>query len=54
VNPDLSFYEGIIPCGIFDHGVTSMEQLLGEKQDMETVKKIVVEKFNHLFNKREF
>jgi lipoate-protein ligase B len=54
VNPDLSFYEGIIPCGIFDHGVTSMEQLLGEKQDMETVKKIVVGKFNHLFNKREF
>jgi lipoate-protein ligase B len=54
VNPDLSFYEGIIPCGIFDHGVTSMEQFLGEKQDMETVKKIVVEKFNHLFNKREF
>ena len=54
VNTDLSFYDGIIPCGIFDHGVTSMEQLLGEKQDVETVKKIVIEKFNHLFNKREF
>ncbi|MBT4054556.1 MAG: lipoyl(octanoyl) transferase LipB, partial [Candidatus Marinimicrobia bacterium] len=33
VNPDLSFYDGIIPCGIFDHGVTSMEQLLGETQN---------------------
>jgi len=54
VNPDLSFYEGIIPCGIFDHGVTSMEQLLGAKQDMETVKKIVIEKFNfHLKIKNE-
>jgi lipoate-protein ligase B len=51
VNPDLSFYEGIIPCGIFDHGVTSMEQLLGEKQDMETVKQVVIEKFNQHFFK---
>ncbi|MGY8781536.1 MAG: lipoyl(octanoyl) transferase LipB [Fidelibacterota bacterium] len=51
VNPDLSFYEGIIPCGIFDHGVTSMEQFLGEKQDMETVKQVVIEKFNQHFFK---
>ena len=51
VNPNLSFYDGIIPCGIFDHGVTSMEQLLGEKQDMETVKQVVIEKFNQHFFK---
>jgi lipoate-protein ligase B len=51
VNPDLSFYDGIIPCGIFDHGVTSMEQFLGEKQDMETVKQVVIEKFNQHFFK---
>ena len=49
VNPDLSFYDGIIPCGIFHCGVTSMEQLLGKKQDMEEVKKTVIEKFNHHF-----
>jgi lipoyl(octanoyl) transferase len=49
VNPDLSFYDGIIPCGIFHCGVTSMEQLLGKKQDMEKVKKTVIEKFNHYF-----
>lgn len=53
VNPDLSFYDGIIPCGIFDHGVTSMENLLGEKQDMNEVKKIVIETFNRLFMKGE-
>ena len=52
VNPDLSFYDGIIPCGIFDHGITSMEELLGSTQDMDDVKAIVVEKFNNLFNKR--
>ena len=49
VNPDLSFYDGIIPCGIFHCGVTSMEQLLSKKQDMEKVKKTVIEKFNHYF-----
>ena len=49
VNPDLSFYDGIIPCGIFHCGVTSMEQLLGKKQDIEKVKKTVIEKFNHYF-----
>ena len=49
VNPDLSFYDGIIPCGIFHCGVTSMEQLLGKKQDMKEVKQTVIEKFNHYF-----
>ena len=52
VNPDLSFYDGIIPCGIFDHGITSMEELLGSAQDMDDVKVMVVEKFNNLFIKR--
>ena len=49
VNPDLSFYDGIIPCGIFHCGVTSMEQLLGIKQDMEEVKQTAIEKYNHHF-----
>ena len=53
VNPDLSFYDGIIPCGIFDHGVTSMEQLLGETQNNDNVKNMVIEKFNKCFIIRE-
>ena len=53
VNPDLSFYDGIIPCGIFDHGVTSMEQLLGETQNSDNVKNMVIEKFNKCFIKGE-
>ena len=52
VNPDLSYYDGIIPCGIFDHGITSMEELLGKTQDMKEVKSVVIEKFNKLFMKR--
>jgi lipoyl(octanoyl) transferase len=27
VHPDLSHYAGIVPCGISDHGVTSLERL---------------------------
>ena len=53
VNPDLSFYDGIIPCGIFDHGVTSMEKLLGEMQNNDSVKNMVIEKFNKCFIKGE-
>ena len=52
-NPDLSFYDGIIPCGIFDHGVTSMEQLLGKTQNNDNVKNVVIKKFNKYFIKGE-
>ena len=27
VNPDLSHFDGIVPCGISDHGVTSIQKL---------------------------
>lgn len=27
LNPDLSYYNGIVPCGIRDHGVTSLHKL---------------------------
>ncbi len=37
VAPDLSYFQHIIPCGITDAGVTSMEQLLGRTVDIETV-----------------
>ena len=53
VNTDLDFYDGIIPCGIFDHGITSMEQLLCRPQDMEKVKKVVRSKFGYYFILRE-
>jgi len=34
VNPDLSHYAGIVPCGISEYGVTSLERL-GVKASME-------------------
>jgi lipoyl(octanoyl) transferase len=37
VNPDMDYFENIVPCGITDKAVTSMEQELGEKLDFEDV-----------------
>ncbi len=41
VNADLSYFGNIIPCGITDKAVTSMEKELGHKVNMEEVKEKV-------------
>lgn len=38
VNADLSYFGNIVPCGIEDKDVTSLERELGRKLDMEEVK----------------
>ena len=38
VNSDLSYFGNIIPCGIVDKQVTSLQKELGKKMDMEEVK----------------
>ena len=38
INSDLSYFGNIIPCGIADKNVTSLEKEKGEKMDMEEVK----------------
>ena len=53
VNTDLSFYDGIIPCGIFDHGVTSIEKELNTVQEIDKVKLLVVDSFKEIFIKNE-
>ena len=52
VNTDLRYFDGIIPCGIFDYGVTSMEELLNTKPNISEVKKITIEIFNQLFDNK--
>jgi lipoyl(octanoyl) transferase len=49
INTDLNYFNHIIPCGINDKRVTSMEKETGVSQDMEVVKKILTEKIAGLF-----
>jgi lipoyl(octanoyl) transferase len=49
VNTDLSFFARIIPCGIFEKGVTSMAQILGGAVDGEVVATIVTKEFGRVF-----
>jgi lipoyl(octanoyl) transferase len=43
VAPDLSHFTWIVPCGIHDRGVTSIEKLTGRVPDMAEVKRQVVD-----------
>jgi lipoyl(octanoyl) transferase len=49
VNPDLSHFEFINPCGIMDRGVTSLSRLLGVPVPMEEVRSRLVESFGQRF-----
>lgn len=49
VNTDLDYFRFIIPCGIDNKSVTSMEKELGRKPDMEEVKEKLLGHFGKLF-----
>jgi len=48
LNPDLSHFEGIVPCGISDHGVTSLHEL-GLDINMNELDRVLQEKFDEVF-----
>jgi lipoate-protein ligase B len=46
IDPDLQYYQGIIPCGISEYGITSMANLLGENvPSMADIKETLVRHF---------
>lgn len=49
VNTDLSYFNHIIPCGIVNKQVTSIEKELGYKLDMNEVKEKVKRNFEKVF-----
>jgi lipoyl(octanoyl) transferase len=49
VNTDLKYFDYIVPCGITDKGVTSMQKELGEAIDMELVKAEINKHFEEVF-----
>jgi lipoyl synthase len=49
VDPDLTMFANIVPCGIRDRGVTSMARVLGAAPPMPTVVERVVARFTEAF-----
>lgn len=54
VNTDLSYFKNIVPCGIDDKDVTSMERELGFKPDIEEVKQKLKRYIGGLFEMEIF
>lgn len=50
VNPDMSHFAGIIPCGIHEHGVTSMAQVLDRPVTIDEVISHLLSSFSRVFN----
>jgi len=49
VAPTMRHFGLIIPCGIKDRSVTSIQEILGQAPDMQEVKRIVVESYCNTF-----
>lgn len=50
INPDLRYFAYIVPCGIQDKAVTSLEKELGKKVDFREAQEILKEKFREQFD----
>jgi lipoyl(octanoyl) transferase len=49
INTIMSHFSYIVPCGIVDRGVTSLETLTGQSQDFEKVSELVTAYFSEIF-----
>lgn len=49
VNTDLSYFDLIVPCGIKNVEMTSMQQILGKEVSIQDVKKSIVRCFGSVF-----
>ncbi len=50
VNTQLDYFNHIVPCGISDKAVTSMEKELGKNMNLDEVKSILLKHFSEVFN----
>jgi lipoyl(octanoyl) transferase len=51
VNTDMSYFDYIVPCGIKNVTMTSMQKILNKELAFDEVKKVVSKKFGIIFNK---
>ncbi len=49
-NTDLSLFNGIIPCGIVDKDVTSLQKELGHDVDLNQTNELIVKNFTEVLN----
>ncbi len=49
VNTDLSYFDRIIPCGIFHKGVTSLQQVLNRAVDISEINHSIIKNFEKVF-----
>jgi lipoyl(octanoyl) transferase len=49
VNTDLSYFDRIIPCGIFHKGVTSLQQVLNRTVDISEINHSIIKNFEKVF-----
>jgi lipoyl(octanoyl) transferase len=49
VNPDMSYWQGIIPCGLEGYEVTSLEELIHPIPTMQTIRETIVASFGAIF-----
>jgi lipoyl(octanoyl) transferase len=50
IDPDLSHFTYIVPCGIHDGGVTSLKKLGVEIHGIDEIKSLFIQEFNKIFN----
>ena len=50
INTNLSYYDRIIPCGIFHKGVTSLRQILGREVELKNVHPHLINHFSQIFH----
>jgi lipoyl(octanoyl) transferase len=52
INNDLSLFSTIVPCGITERGVTSVQELVGDTVSFDSVQRLVEQSFLRQFNLR--
>ena len=51
INTDLNYFQGMIPCGIFEYGVTSTKQITNRKLNIKKIAKIYSKYFLECLDK---